>query len=325
MKLFIKDHLSFVIFYIVAAIGLPMTIHVLDRFENHFIYYVVLMMILLASFLVIRYLRRKKMYDSLATKQINNDLPLHDPLAPVEKSYDKKMQDVQSYMLERERAHKQFADEQQLLISHAVHQMKTPLSVIQLLIQTNERTYPQMMQEWTDIQTECHKLNVSLNQLLTYSRSHELLADVKIERVSLKEMVQEVINDLKAYFIERHMFPKVTSAEDTFIYTDRKWMKVVIYQLLNNAIKYGYEQTTIEVAFDDEALTVKNEGKTIDKSDIKRVFDLFYTGIKGRESGEATGIGLYLVKRILETLDCSYDLKSAEEVTRFTVHFSKQK
>ena len=65
------------------------------------------------------------------------------------------------------------------------------------------------MEAWQKVKAECDKLNFSLNQLLSYSRSTKLLSDLKIEAISLRQIVQEVINDLKDYFIEEELFPKV--------------------------------------------------------------------------------------------------------------------
>lgn len=165
-------------------------------------------------------------------------------------------------------------------------------------------------------------MNFSLNQLLTYSRSTKLLADLKIESISLKSVVQEVINDLKDYFIEKEIYPKSTIGENIVIYSDRKWLKVVIYQLLSNAIKYGEKQSSVIILYENEQLYIKNKGETIPESEIKRVFELFYTGTKGRTKGEATGIGLYLVKKILSTLSHPYTLSSINHETTFAIDFS---
>ena len=105
--------------------------------------------------------------------------------------------------------------------------MKTPLSVIQLLIQSNQWKEPNSIVEWQKVKIECDKLNFSLNQLLTYSRSTKLF------------------------------------------------------------------------------------------------FELFYTGTKGRTKGEATGIGFYLVKSILTTLNHPYHLHSKNNETTFTIDLSQ--
>jgi two-component system, OmpR family, sensor histidine kinase YxdK len=324
MKLFIRDHVSFITLYIITMICLPIVIHRLDDFNNHYAYFIFLAIILLAILLVFRFLRRKKMYTHLNGKGLGtNDFLIHYALAPVEKAYANQMRFIQSLFLSKEDEHKDFLHEQQLMISQTVHQMKTPLSVIQLLIQTNQLKEPNLLLEWQKIKKECDKVNFSLNQLLTYSRSSQLLADLKIEQISLKSIVQEVAKDLKDYFIEMEVYPKSTIDDNIFIYSDRKWIKVVIYQLLSNAIKYGEKNSHILIHYENGQLWIRNKGETIPESEINRVFELFYTGTKGRIQGEATGIGLYLVKKILSTLHHPYRLSSAHNETIFKIDFSR--
>ena len=324
MKLFIRDHISFITLYIITMICLPIIIHRLDDFNNHYAYFIFLAIILLAILLLFRFLRRKKMYTHLSGKGLGTtDFLIHYPLAPVEKAYADQMRFIQSLFLSKEDEHKDFLHEQQLMISQTVHQMKTPLSVIQLLIQTNQLKEPSLFQEWQKVKKECDKVNFSLNQLLTYSRSSQLLADLKIEPISLKGVVQEVANDLKDYFIEMEVYPKSTIDENISVYSDRKWLRVVIHQLLSNAVKYGEKKSFVLIHYENGQLWIKNKGEAIPESEINRVFELFYTGTKGRTQGEATGIGLYLVKKILTTLHHPYKLSSAHNETTFMIDFSE--
>ena len=100
-------------------------------------------------------------------------------------------------------------------------------------------------------------------------------------------------------------------------------MKVVIYQLLSNAIKYGEKQSTVHIQYEHGMLSIRNKGETIPRSEINRVFDLFYTGSKGRKSSEATGIGLFLVKKILTTLNHPFELSSQHQETIFKIDLSE--
>lgn len=323
MKLFFRDHLSFITIYMIMMICLPIVIHRLDDLDNHYAYYIFLAIILLAILLLFRFIRRKKMYAHLNRKVLGaDDLLIHYPLASVEKAYANQMRLIQSLFLSKEDEHKAYLHEQQLMISQTVHQMKTPLSVIQLLIQTNQLKEPSLLLEWQKVKKECDKVNFSLSQLLTYSRSSQLLADLKIEPISLKSIVQEVANDLKDYFIEMEVYPKSTIEENILIYSDRKWLSVVIYQLLSNAVKYGEKKSFVLIRYENGQLCIKNKGETIPESEINRVFELFYTGTKGRVQGEATGIGLYLVKKILSTLHHPYKLSSTQNETIFMIDFS---
>ncbi|MCF1626332.1 sensor histidine kinase [Tetragenococcus koreensis] len=323
MKLFLKDHLSIILLYLITFICLPILIDQLDGFKNHYRYFIFLAVTLLIGLLVIRYLRRKKMYTHL--KNVDSDKEnflIHQPSANIEKVYAQKFTAIYSLLLAEEEQQQQFLDEQQLLISNTVHQMKTPVSVLQLLVQSNQVNSGNSLKAWLKVKAETNKINTSLNQLLSYSRSTKLLSDLKIEAFVLKKAINEVTNDLKDYFIEEELFPKVTIDENVLIYSDRKWLKVVFYQLLTNAIKYGDKHTTIHITYANNQLTIQNQGETIPKQDLQRIFDLFYTGAKGRKQNETTGIGLYLVKKILLTLDHSYSLASANHETIFTITFS---
>lgn len=320
MKLFLRDHLSIIVLYMFTFICLPFVIQQLDGLENHYLYFVFLSSFLLVILLYVRYLRRRKMYGHIANETFQT---IYHPIAPYEKAYAKQLQSIQTKFLTQEEEYKQFSKEQQIMISHSVHQMKTPLSVIQLLIQSNQWKDASLLVEWQKVKTQCNKLNFSLNQLLTYSRSTNLLADLKIEQIQLKSVIQEVINDLKDYFIEEEMYPKCTIPEDVLLYSDRKWLKVVIYQLLSNAIKYGDRNTSVIIEYENGQLLIKNHGDTIPENEIGRVFDLYFTGTKGRLKGESTGIGLYLVKRILTTLAYPFQLHSANNETTISIDFSK--
>ncbi|HDR7795650.1 TPA: HAMP domain-containing histidine kinase [Bacillus luti] len=323
MKLFLKDHIGFIILYIITFTSLPIIIHRLDGFENHYAYFVFLAFFLLSIFLFFRYLRRRKMYIHIEKKSMDLDsFMIYHPVSLYEKAYTAQLQSIQSLILLKEEEYKSSFHEQQLMISHAVHQMKTPLSVIQLLIQANQFKESNLIVEWQKVKNECDKLNFSLNQLLTYSRATRLLADLKIEPIQLKQVVQEVINELKDYFIVMEMFPKNKITEHIVLHSDRKWLKVVIYQLLSNAVKYGEQNTVIIIDYEDNQLLIKNKGETIPESEMKRVFELFYTGTKGRIKGEATGIGLNIVKTILTTLNHPYSLYSKNNETIFTIDFS---
>ncbi len=320
MKLFFRDHLSVIILYCASFLLLPWIIHSLDDLSSHYLYFIFLVSFIFTIWLIGRYYRRKKLYAHLQNNTLtSNDLHLHEPQSGIEQAYSQKLRQMQYLYLTQQQYLEEQEKEKQLVISHFAHQMKTPLSVIQLIIQSNKTSQSEHLQT---IDHECEKLTFTLNQLLTYERTSNLVADLKIEALSLKKLMKEVVNDLKDYFIAKEVFPKVTIVEN-IIYSDRKWLKIVLYQIINNAIKYGESQSSIQIIYDGATLKIINNGETIPESEISRVFDLFYTGVKGRTSGEATGIGLYLVKKILTVLEHPFTLQSNERVTTFSIDFSK--
>jgi len=323
MKLFFRDHLSIIILYSISFLLLPWIIHVLDDLSSHYAYFIFLVSFLFILWLLGRYYRRRKFYHHLQ-KNINtqDDLHLFEPRAAIEQYYSEKLRQLQYLFLTQQQRLEEQAHEKQLVLSHFAHQMKTPLSVIQLIVQATPNKTTDELQQWYTINKECNKLTFTLNQLLTYERTSHLVADLKIEPIVLKGLVKEVVNDLKDYFISKEVFPKLMLAENQIIYSDRKWLRIVLYQILNNAVKYSDATSTIYVHYDNDTLILENYGETIPPNEISRVFDLFYTGVKGRTNGEATGIGLFLVKKILSVLGHPFTLDSSDHITTFSINFS---
>ena len=109
-------------------------------------------------------------------------------------------------------------------------------------------------------------------------------------------------------------FPKLHVDENLIVYSDYKWSSFVIYQLLTNAIKYSDNGKSVFIkAYNEDKkiiLSIEDEGCGITKEDIPRIFELFFTGENGRLYGESSGLGLYMVKQILDYLGHSIKIES---------------
>ncbi|MDU7252757.1 MAG: ATP-binding protein, partial [Clostridium sp.] len=113
------------------------------------------------------------------------------------------------------------------------------------------------------------------------------------------------------------------------VYSDVKWMKFVLEQLIVNGVKYSKDkgEELIIRAYDDEnvvKLSIIDKGVGIPKKDIKRVFDPFFTGENGRNFGESTGMGLHISKRICDNLGHNIFIDSKiSEGTTVSIVFKK--
>nr|WP_251861149.1 sensor histidine kinase [Clostridium sp. Marseille-Q2269] len=188
-------------------------------------------------------------------------------------------------------------------INQWVHQMKTPLSVIQLQIQEYEGEEPS-----ENIKMEISKLNKGLNMAMYFARLDYFRKDFIVKKICLHNLVMAKVNEEKQIFIKNGIIPKVEIDDSIEIYSDDKWIKFILEQLIVNGIKYSKNKgkELIIRAYDEEQiikLNVIDKGVGIPKKDIKRVFDAFFTGENGRSFGESTGMGLYLVKRICDKLE----------------------
>ena len=84
--------------------------------------------------------------------------------------------------------------------------------------------------------------------------------------------------------------------------TDEKWLVFVIEQLLSNAIKYTHKGKISIYLLEDKKLVIEDTGIGIAKEDIPRIFEKGFTGYNGRTDKKATGLGLYLCKKITTKL-----------------------
>ncbi|HEY4390494.1 MAG TPA: ATP-binding protein [Paenibacillus sp.] len=323
MKLFLRDHLSIVILYLVTFFGLFLLYDWLDGFEvGGKGYFVFVSLVLLLIFLLYRYFTHRKVYGQLSSRPAKpEDMLIQNSHSILEEAYAQNMRaNLQLYHSQMNHL-KNRQQEYQTMLNHWVHQIKTPVSVISMLTQMNEGN-----EDFAKVQASVNKINYNLSQILTYLRTEDFAADLRIEKVPLREVVSEVINDLKDFFISSSVYPSVSVEEALSVYTDRKWLKIMLYQVMNNAIKYSAPGKKVQVAAqmseDAVALSITNEGAGIEPGDLNRVFDLFFTGENGRRFGESTGMGLYLVKKIADMLQHEYELESvAQGTTTFSVYF----
>lgn len=207
---------------------------------------------------------------------------------------------------------------QKHFISQWIHNMKTPVSVIDLIIQriiSGEITLGDALK---DLREENERLIDNLEQVLSILRLDEFSRDYVPESIDLVALVRKVINNRKNQFIYNRVFPKLQTSSDSLkVLTDSKWNEVLIDQIVSNAIKYSEAGEAgknvyfiIETQNGMVSLVIKDEGIGIPEYDMKRVFDPFFTGENGRKYKNSTGIGLYICTMIAEKLGARLNLKS---------------
>lgn len=205
-----------------------------------------------------------------------------------------------------------------------VHQMKTPISVIELMTQNSEQIDSKSVME------EMDRLKRGLEAVLMNARLDTFEEDMQIERIDLKQLVTEVVTENKRLFIGKHLFPVISMEDDCMITSDRKWIRYVIAQFVTNAVKYTFEQNKkvyFETNIEEKQIifSVRDEGIGIPASDIRRVTKAFFTGENGRKTGESTGMGLYLAQEICNRLGHGISVSSnVGEGTTVSIQFEKQ-
>ena len=120
-----------------------------------------------------------------------------------------------------------------------IHQMKTPVSVIELLLQKFGKEHREARATVESIREENNRILNGLDLALHMARLEQFAKDYKVEVVNVIDIIRGIINENRKSFIQSSVFPKVMFEEDTcMVASDRKWLSIAIGQIVVNAIKY---------------------------------------------------------------------------------------
>ncbi|WP_186580254.1 sensor histidine kinase [Aquibacillus kalidii] len=326
MRLFIREHLLLIVIQLCQCVIAPLLFW-LDGYRGIGVsmYAFFLSVVLLTGFLIYRYRSRKNFYERLQNpiKTLDESLKITDH-TPISEALDELlMNQYRLYQNELQKAEER-QDEHLLFMDRWVHQMKTPLSVIELTAQTLDEPESSSIREETD------RMRNGLNTVLYMARLRTITEDFQIKPVTLSKLVHDVNQENKRFYIRNEVYPKLNEENEKItVETDEKWLFFLFTQLVQNAVNYSTGKTKqLDISiYEREAeavLEVKDYGVGIPIVDQKRVFRKFYTGENGRKYRESTGMGLYLVKEVADRLEHRLELDSAVgEGTTIRIIFSK--
>ncbi len=184
-----------------------------------------------------------------------------------------------------------------------VHQIKTPISAMKLLIQTSESEIS------SDLSSELFKIEQYVEMVLSYIRLGSNKNDFVLKEYDLDNIVRQAIRKYAPLFIRKKINLDFQPTNYKVL-TDEKWLVFVIEQLLSNAIKYTNKGKISIYSLENKKLVIEDTGIGISKEDIPRIFDKGFTGYNGRTDKKATGLGLYLCKNILDKLSHKISIES---------------
>lgn len=174
-----------------------------------------------------------------------------------------------------------------------VHQIKTPISALRLLIQIDDVST-------NDLLVQVLRIEQYVEMVLHYIKIDHMSSDLKLKHYQLENIVNEVIKKQATFFIQKKLQLKLDPISLNIL-TDEKWIAFVIEQILSNALKYT-KQGYIHIYVKDETLYIEDTGIGIKEEDIPRLFERGFTGYNGRIDKKASGLGLYLCKNIIDNL-----------------------
>ncbi|MDN9009627.1 sensor histidine kinase [Brevibacillus laterosporus] len=343
VAVFFRDRLVYM-FLCVLIVGLGVGFMLLEKKSypdlidmGTIYYFVMLALFFILLWMIVDYIRQKGYY-----KQIGIAIERADELQAVAivQSMATREQRLVARLLEKQ--HNAYLNElgkyrrQQELHNHFVlqwvHQMKTPVSIIDLLAQEALQEMPSTKEGQkklvVSMQEEAERMTRGLEMMLYTARLDKFEIDLHIKKIPLHELIRTVINAHKRLCIRYSIFPQIDG--ELWVETDEKWMMVVLNQFVSNAIKYSKSKLGekrlvfhLESNMDKGSkLSITDEGAGIAPHDMPRIFDPFFTGENGRIAGESTGMGLYIAKQVCNRLGHGLLVESELSVgTTFTVTF----
>ena len=314
MKLFAKDHLMLITLNLLQLFLLLLTTW-LEGFTqvSSLMYIFLLGFVLLCVYLIVRYIQNRSYYQLLS--QVETMGKLEDTIQFKSNTYAaKRTEDLlhKQYQLYMKDVG-QFESRQQqhiLFMNRWIHQMKTPLSVANLL--TKGRPNP----IFVDIQEQLDRMEKGLDMVLYMSRLESFELDLFPEQIDMLELLNEVLRDHLRLFIKNELYPSVRGEAGLMIITDKKWLAFILSQILTNAVRYSRVSSQLDIRLYREensiVIEVEDYGVGIAPQDIPRVFDAHFTGENGRLYRESTGMGLYMAKEICRRLTHMIELESVQ-------------
>lgn len=200
----------------------------------------------------------------------------------------------EEYTTERTAAQQKYADMIDYYTAWA-HQIKTPIASMRLHLQNEDTALSRKLT------LDLFRVEQYVEMVLTFLRLNAESTDYVIKAHDLDTIIRQTVKKFAGEFIERRL-RLVYEPVHTTVITDEKWLSFVIEQVLSNALKYtpaGSISITLEP---EKKLCIRDTGIGIAAEDLPRIFENGFTGYNGRTDKKASGIGLYLCKRICTNL-----------------------
>ncbi len=200
-----------------------------------------------------------------------------------------------------------------------VHQIKTPIASMRLHLQNEDSALSRKLYE------DLYRIEQYVEMVLTFLRLNSESSDYVIREYDLDTIIRQAVKKFSHEFIGRKLTLHYEPLH-TAVVTDEKWLSFVIEQVLSNALKYTRSGSVTISMEPEKQLCIRDTGIGIAPEDIPRIFENGYTGFNGRTDKKASGIGLYLCRRICSNLGHTIRAESVvDEGTVIIINLAQQK
>ena len=323
-KQYLKNQLPVILINLLGMLALALFLIASGNGIQTVLFILVVWLIVLASCLLLFYFSRKKYLNKLLdmTEQLKERylLPeiMQEPERADEQVFYQIMKMAEKSMLERigevQRERKEYKE----YIEQWIHEVKTPITAIKLICENNRCSFTR------ELMAELENINRFTEQALYYARSEHTEKDYSVREINLSDVVHGAIADNKYLLRQNNVAVTVEDVEYS-IYSDDKWLRFILDQLISNAVKYRADQPVLHFfavkKTDSIILSVEDNGIGIPQSDLPRIFEKGFTGQNGRTIHSSTGIGLYLCRRLCDKLGIGISASSEGKGTAISLSF----
>jgi len=183
------------------------------------------------------------------------------------------------------------------------HQIKTPIAAMRLTLQSEST--PDCM----ELSGELQRIEQYVEMALCYLRLDADTTDYVIRYYDLDNILHQAVRKYASQFVRKKIRLEYEPV-NCQVLTDEKWLLFVIEQILSNALKYTASGSITLTLEPEKVLCIRDTGIGIAPEDLPRVCEKGFTGYNGRTDKRASGIGLYLSRRILENLGHRMSIES---------------
>ncbi|MCI8276049.1 MAG: HAMP domain-containing protein [Lachnospiraceae bacterium] len=215
-------------------------------------------------------------------------------------------------------------------LSNVSHELKTPIALVQGYAEGLKEGIsddPETMEWYCDvIIDEASKMNLMVKKLLTLNQIEAGREQLSMEHFDLIPVIQGVLNSYRLLIEQKEAKLFLKSPESLYIWADEYMAEEVIRNYVGNALNHLDGEKRIDVLVEkrgDKAyIQVRNTGAAIPEEDIGRIWEKFYKVDKARtRQYGGSGIGLSIVKAVMESHNCAYGVKNEEDGVSFFCEF----
>ncbi len=192
------------------------------------------------------------------------------------------------------------------------HEAKTPLSLLTMLLDNRgDELSPSLQMKLDYVRSQFQE---DVTQILYYARLGSSTKDYRFELVDLEDALNEVLEDYAPLLEEKQFLIEKKNLAGETVYTDRRGFQFMIGQIVSNSIKYSTEepQLTMSLQHTENAdiFTITDSGTGVKSYDLPYIFQKGFTGDATDSRKKATGMGLYLTKKMADDLNLKLEAES---------------